>query len=226
MFARDKKPESSDLRRFCRAPSGGLEPPTPSLPWRFRGGNCVHARSLARTFVLQIAPSVRVASARAYPHVLSLMYPSRTRGTLSVLTTNNGLTVAQFYSPRSRAEGLFVAFVEGETHADTTDPRRGEHDQCRGGSERCDPMLNRPPLTDLMAELIAGRLRVLGQPLRVKLVDRLAIRETTVHFAGNSICPFAGLLCKPSDGLEPSTPSLPCAPLGNRSQPTATALVL
>jgi hypothetical protein len=32
-----------------------------------------------------------------------------------------------------------------------------------------------------MAELIAGRLRVLGQPLRVKLVDRLAIRETTMH---------------------------------------------
>ena len=28
-------------------------------------------------------------------------------------------------------------------------------------------------------------------------------------FAGNIICPFAGLLCKPSDGLEPSTPSLP-----------------
>jgi hypothetical protein len=27
--------------------------------------------------------------------------------------------------------------------------------------------------------------------------------------AGNIICPYAGLLCKPSDGLEPSTPSLP-----------------
>lgn len=42
-------------------------------------------------------------------------------------------------------------------------------------------MLNRQPLTELMAELIAERLRVLGQPVRVKLVDRLAIRETTVH---------------------------------------------
>ena len=29
---------------------------------------------------------------------------------------------------------------------------------------------------------------------------------------------------EPSDGLEPSTPSLPCAPIGNRSQPTATVL--
>jgi integrase len=29
---------------------------------------------------------------------------------------------------------------------------------------------------------------------------------------------------KPSDGLEPSTPSLPCAPIGNWSQPVATVL--
>ncbi len=31
-----------------------------------------------------------------------------------------------------------------------------------------------------------------------------------------------GFCLKPSDGLEPSTPSLPCAAIGNRSQPTAT----
>jgi DNA-binding transcriptional ArsR family regulator len=37
------------------------------------------------------------------------------------------------------------------------------------------------PLSDLAADLIAERLRVLGQPLRVKLVDRLALRETTVQ---------------------------------------------
>jgi DNA-binding transcriptional ArsR family regulator len=37
------------------------------------------------------------------------------------------------------------------------------------------------PLTDLAAHLIAERLRVLGQPLRVKLVERLAIRATTVQ---------------------------------------------
>jgi DNA-binding transcriptional ArsR family regulator len=40
---------------------------------------------------------------------------------------------------------------------------------------------DRQPLTELAAELIAERLRVLGQPLRVKLVYRLAIRDTTVH---------------------------------------------
>src|SRR5262249_20992907 len=35
-------------------------------------------------------------------------------------------------------------------------------------------------------------------------------------------CRFAGTLVKPSDGLEPSPPSLPCAPNGKRSQRTAT----
>jgi DNA-binding transcriptional ArsR family regulator len=42
-------------------------------------------------------------------------------------------------------------------------------------------MVHRQPLTDLAANLIAARLRVLGQPLRVKLVDRLAIRAATVQ---------------------------------------------
>jgi hypothetical protein len=37
-------------------------------------------------------------------------------------------------------------------------------------------------------------------------------------------CRFAVLLGKPSDGIEPSTPSLRCAPFGKRSQPTATVL--
>jgi hypothetical protein len=37
-------------------------------------------------------------------------------------------------------------------------------------------------------------------------------------------CRFAGSLLKPSDGLEPSTASLPWNDSGNRSQPTATVL--
>ena len=35
-----------------------------------------------------------------------------------------------------------------------------------------------------------------------------ATRQNFVQI-DNTICPLAGLLCKPSDGLEPSTPSLP-----------------
>jgi DNA-binding transcriptional ArsR family regulator len=37
------------------------------------------------------------------------------------------------------------------------------------------------PFTDRAANLIAERLRLIGQPLRVKLIDRLATRDTTVQ---------------------------------------------
>jgi hypothetical protein len=59
------------------------------LPWRFWRGNSVHARTSAVTFVLQIGPSARVSDARACPRVFNLVYPSRTRGMLSVLETRN-----------------------------------------------------------------------------------------------------------------------------------------
>ena len=36
-----------------------------------------------------------------------------------------------------------------------------------------------------------------------------------------AICSGFAFLKEPSDGLEPSTPSLPCTSDGNRSQPTA-----
>jgi hypothetical protein len=44
-----------------------------------------HGRALAITFLLQIGPLRRVGRARPCPRVLGLMYPSRTRGLLSVL---------------------------------------------------------------------------------------------------------------------------------------------
>jgi len=40
----------------------------------------------------------------------------------------------------------------------------------------------------------------------------------------NEKAPTCGAFAEPSDGLEPSTPSLPCAPTGNRWQPVATVL--
>ena len=43
-------------------------------------------------------------------------------------------------------------------------------------------------------------------PKCTRLVPAKAL---TFAAAGNTKNPFAGLLCKPSDGLEPSTPSLP-----------------
>ena len=56
---------------------------------RFRGGTGGHGRALAITFFLQIGPSRCVASVRACPRVLSLMYPSRTRVVFAVLQTSN-----------------------------------------------------------------------------------------------------------------------------------------
>ena len=52
-------------------------------------GNGGHARSFASTFVLEIEGSERAGRARAWPDVLSLMYPSGTRRMLSVLETDN-----------------------------------------------------------------------------------------------------------------------------------------
>ena len=78
---------------FCGAfaePSDGLEPSTPSLPWRFGSVTRVHARSLASMFVLQIGSSARDNNERACPDVLGLAYPSRTRLSLSVLQIENG----------------------------------------------------------------------------------------------------------------------------------------
>ena len=71
-------------------PSDGLEPSTPSLPWRFPGGIGVHGRALAITFLLQIRPLGYVSNARACPRVPKLMYPSRTRAALSNYKTANG----------------------------------------------------------------------------------------------------------------------------------------
>jgi hypothetical protein len=70
-------------------PSDGLEPSTPSLPWRFPGGTYVHGRALASKFLLQIDLSGCVLSVRARPRVPELMYPSRTRAVLSVCQTDD-----------------------------------------------------------------------------------------------------------------------------------------
>src|SRR6266496_4742216 len=50
-------------------------------------------------------------------------------------------------------------------------------------------------------------------------------RRSNVRQGRQQYIPFCrDFLRKPSDGLEPSTPSLPWARLGNWSQPTATVL--
>jgi hypothetical protein len=75
---------------ICRAflkPSDGLEPSTPSLPWRFRGVTRVHAGSSAARFCLQIdsvqAPRMR----REMSRVSFLMCPFCVRALMPSTTT-------------------------------------------------------------------------------------------------------------------------------------------
>jgi hypothetical protein len=79
-------------------PSDGLEPSTPSLPWRFWGGTGGHGRALAITFLLQIG---RLNVCRSCPHVPRLMYPSRTRGSLPVCKTTSCATSAALERERA-----------------------------------------------------------------------------------------------------------------------------
>ena len=94
---------TSQLQGFSLKPSDGLEPSTPSLPWRFRGGTGGHGRASAVTFSLQSDRSRRVLSVRACPRVLTLMYPSRTCGMLPNYKTGNGVS-RQLVAISSRAE--------------------------------------------------------------------------------------------------------------------------
>jgi hypothetical protein len=71
---------------LCK-PSGGLEPPTPSLPWRFRGVTRVHARSLATQFFLQIDLIRLRTMRREASRVSFLMCPFCVRGRVPVETT-------------------------------------------------------------------------------------------------------------------------------------------
>jgi hypothetical protein len=68
------------------------------------------------------------------------------------------------------------------------------------------------PSTSLAASRdVAGARECPPVPKCTRLVPA---KRRDFAIAGNSMSPFAGRLCKLSDGLEPSTPSLPCAPIG------------
>jgi hypothetical protein len=56
-------------------PSDGLEPSTPSLPWRFESVTRVHPRALATRFRLQIASFWRRGMRRKTSRVSFLMCP-------------------------------------------------------------------------------------------------------------------------------------------------------
>jgi hypothetical protein len=68
-------------------PSDGLEPSTPSLPWRFRGGTGGHRRALATHFLLQIPLLQAVEMRREASRVSFLMCPFCVRASLTTVTT-------------------------------------------------------------------------------------------------------------------------------------------
>jgi hypothetical protein len=69
-------------------PSDGLEPSTPSLPWRFQGVTRVHARSLATQFFVQIKPNEAPRMRREASRVSLLMCPFCVRALSAVLATH------------------------------------------------------------------------------------------------------------------------------------------
>jgi hypothetical protein len=69
-------------------PSEGLEPSTPSLPWKFWRGNGVHARSSATPFLLLIRSSVVPRPCRETSRVSFLMCPFCVRRMLQNVTTH------------------------------------------------------------------------------------------------------------------------------------------
>ena len=65
-------------------PSDGLEPSTPSLPWRFGRVKRVHSRSLATHFLLQIERFAAHTMRRQTSRVSFLMCPFCVRGSSSI----------------------------------------------------------------------------------------------------------------------------------------------
>jgi hypothetical protein len=100
--------EAKEEVRICGTfakPSDGLEPSTPSLPWRFRGVTRVHARSLATQFLLQIRLLQAVEMRREASRVSFLMCPFRVRALLLALTTDDLGQAAQPTWHLSRVSG-------------------------------------------------------------------------------------------------------------------------
>ncbi len=68
-------------------PSDGLEPSTPSLPWRFWSFTRVHGRSLATHFPLEIGPILLAGMRRETSRVSFLTCPFCVRALLLDVTT-------------------------------------------------------------------------------------------------------------------------------------------
>ena len=112
-------------------------------------------------------------------------------------------------SPRARA-----AHTRAGKRAAATEPRR---DQTPRPPRRTNPRI--PPRRSMNRHFETPHPRTLRRPRRGRRVDVEGVIRRQLRQRKGSI---AGRNPKPSDGLEPSTPSLPCDPNGSRWQPAAT----
>jgi len=109
------------------------------------------------------------------------------------------------------------------------------HERCRQPPLRGEGVALSPAQTTLMASLQEFRLSMRSSLAQEVVPEDAARRRGASRVTANvsGMCPlvqpadnnkvrFAGTLPKPSNGLEPSTPSLPFDTHSNRSQPTAT----
>ena len=87
--AADRGPLRAAVITHIGPDSDGLEPSTPSLPWRFRTVTRIHARSSATLFLLQIAVIRRRGMRREASRVSFLMCPFCARELLTRPTTDS-----------------------------------------------------------------------------------------------------------------------------------------
>jgi aldo/keto reductase family protein len=88
------------------------------------------------------------------------------------------------------------------------------------------PIPGTTKLHRLDENLAAADLEVTADDLRE--IDEAQIEAQGARYpeAHQRMMPVCGAFAEPSDGLEPSTPSLPCAPIGNWWQPVANGFGL
>ena len=117
------------LQALSAKPSDGLEPSTPSLPWRFWGGTRVHARSLATRFSCKSGSNELSEMRRETSRVSFLMCPFCVRA----LMPNEATCVR---APQQHPSGRSPEHREGRPRR-VRASRRGEPGEGPGLDEDC-----------------------------------------------------------------------------------------
>jgi hypothetical protein len=94
----------ANMQGFYVKPSDGLEPSTPSLPWRFRGVTRVHGRSCVTRLLLQIGARRASKMRREASRVSFLMCPFCVHALVSSRTTR--LKSARAVGRRTRRSAI------------------------------------------------------------------------------------------------------------------------